>query len=134
MKISLRLDKDNADILRKIKEKNAEINYEVVLRENMIIVTFTEMRIDKIDYRDAPNKFYNELLLSLSESEIEYELSEEEESIVIKELVEKSVLLKLTLDNTIKYKRYKENNDGSNNKLLNELIAFGLENLNKDNK
>jgi hypothetical protein len=128
MKIEVPFNKENIEILKNIKKDN-EVNFKVLIEDKIIEVIFNELKVLEDHYINIDEGFLDLLIEKAKESTANKKIYKDKDLYIIKEITEKIVSLRLSVENTVSLEELLEKYpERTQTDILNDLIEKGLGN------
>jgi hypothetical protein len=128
MKIKVPFNKENIEILKNIKKDN-EVNFKVLIEDKIIEVIFNELKVLEDHYINIDEGFLDLLIEKAKESTANKKIYKDKDLYIIKEITEKIVSLRLSVENTVSLEELLEKYpERTQTDILNDLIEKGLGN------
>lgn len=126
MKIEVPFNKENIEILKNIKKDN-EVNFKVLIEDKIIEVIFNELKVLEDHYINIDEGFLDLLIEKAKESTANKKIYKDKDLYIIKEITEKIVSLRLSVENTVSLEELLEKYpERTQTDILNDLIEKGL--------
>jgi hypothetical protein len=125
MKLKVPFNKENIEILKNIKKDN-EVNFKVLIEDKIIEVIFNELKVLEDHYINIDEGFLDLLIEKAKESTTNKKIYKDNDTYIIKEITEKIVSLRLSVENTVALEKLLEKYpDKTQTDILNDLIKKG---------
>lgn len=125
MKIKVPFNKENIEILKNIKQDN-KVNFKVLIEDKIIEVIFNELKVLKDHYINIDEGFLDLLIKKAKESTTNKKIYKDNDTYIIKEITEKIVSLRLSVENTVALEKLLEKYpEKTQTDILNDLIKKG---------